>query len=82
MIYPIAALLALVIKKIGPNRIILLMVQILVYIYPLIMIKIMVEMISSIKMGQYIYLTLPLGLFSLIFGALLLVIQSKIYRYI
>jgi len=42
MVYPIVALFVLFIKHIGPNRILILVVTILVYVFPLLMIKMLI----------------------------------------
>lgn len=67
-------------KKFGPNKLLIPIVQISIYIYPLLWIKIMIELISGLRMGQYLYIVLPFGILNLIFGGALLLLEKKAFR--
>jgi hypothetical protein len=79
-LYPIVAVIALVIKKFGPNKLLVPIVQIAIYIHPLISVKIVIEMINAFSMGTYIYITLPLAVVNLAFGFLVCILSKKTYR--
>lgn len=79
-IYPIVMLVTLIIKKIGPNKILRPIVQIGIYVYPLLHIKIAIEFISACGLGKYLFLVVPLGILSFAFGGLLMVISNQSYR--
>lgn len=44
------------------------------------MVKVVIEIVEGYQLGNYIYLILPLGLASLTFGAMVLLLTNCIYR--
>ncbi len=78
--YPIIIIIIFFIKKYGPNKILLPLVQISIFLYPLLSIKIMIELINAFLLNAYLYLSIPFGLITLAFGALLSILSGKSYR--
>lgn len=79
-LYPLIMVLVGVIKRFGPNKLMIPIMQVAVFVYPLVWIKIMIELVSSLAKRQYLYLTLPLGLVNLGFGGIILILQGKSFR--
>lgn len=79
-LYPITVSFALFIKYFGPNKFLNPMVQISSFLYPLLLIKIVIQMISCFKTSNMLYLSIPLSLISIAYGICLLASSKIIYR--
>jgi hypothetical protein len=80
LLYPIVILLTLLIKKLGPNKIIVPVVQVAVFLYPLLWVKVLLSLVEALTAGQYLYLVIPLGVVNLVFAALLFTLLGRQLR--
>jgi hypothetical protein len=80
VLYPLVSLLTVVIKRFGPNKIIVPVVQVAIYLYPLLWVKVLVSLVEGLRAGLYLYLVIPLGLFNLLFGGLVMTLLSRQLR--
>lgn len=79
-IYPMIMCLVLLLKKIGPVKLLVIFVEIIIYLFPLLAVKILIEMISCIKSNYLPVIAVPLALLSLLFGALILALSGRLHR--
>jgi hypothetical protein len=81
-LYPLVILIAIIVKRFGPNKILVPVVQIAVFLHPILWIKIMIELVSVLATGQFLYLALPLGAINFAFGGILLMLGNRALRMI
>lgn len=82
LLYPLVMCVALLIKKVGLLRPLVLIVQLTTYCYPLLVIKIVLETLVCFKANYLLFLVVPLSLLSLLFGAVVLILSGRLHRYI
>jgi len=58
------------------------MLQVAIFIFPLLSVKILIELIRCFSNNMYLYITIPLGLIGLGFGGLISVLTKRLDRYI
>ena len=75
-------LVMLIVKKIGPIRPLVIVIQLAVYFYPLLSIKLVLETLSCFKSSTLIFLKLPFGLITISIGMLILYLTKRLHRYI
>lgn len=80
VLYPLVILLTVVIKRFGPNKIIVPVVQVAVYLYPLLWVKVVISLVEALRAGQYLYLIIPLGVVNMLFGGLVLTLLGRQLR--
>lgn len=73
---------ALVLKKFGPIKLLVIPLQITLFLYPLLFIKILIESVSCFQNGYLIYLAVPLSLASLTFGVVVLGLSKRLHRFL
>ena len=76
-LYPLIIMLTIFIKKFGPNKILLPIVQISLFLYPTLWIKLAIELVSALSQGIYLYLVIPLGIINVLFGCVLLMLMGR-----
>lgn len=74
--------LVLLIKIFGQIRILVIAVQVAIFLMPFSMIKIVVETANCVQSGGVMLVGLVLSFVSLVFGAVVLYLLRKIYRYL
>lgn len=79
-IYPFVILVILLTKQFGPNKLFLIIIQILNFLYPILSIKIVIAMTNCIIHGKYLYIAIPFGIINLLYGALILYFYSRMHR--
>lgn len=80
--YPLVMIVVYLAKKLNNNKLLKIIVQIANYIFPLLSVKITIEFIHALTNQIYLYICLPMGLLSIAFGVLLLILNKRIHRYI
>lgn len=56
------------------------MVQVAIYLYPLLWVKVIISLVEGLRAGQYLYLVIPFGMVNLVFGVLLLTLLGRQLR--
>jgi len=80
--YPFVMVLVYLIKKLNKNKLLKFILQVTIFIFPLLSVKIVIEFIRCLSNNLYLYITIPLGLISLGFGGLICVLTKRLHRYI
>lgn len=75
-------LLVYLMKKLNKNKLIKFILQASIFIFPLLSVKIMVELIHSLSHSLYLYITIPLGLITIAFGGLIFLLNKRLHRYL
>lgn len=78
--YPALMCVVLLLKRVGPIRPLLVLMQVATYCYPLLAIKIVLETVSCIQNSYLPVAAVPLALLSLCFGTLVLALSGRLHR--
>jgi hypothetical protein len=74
--------LVYLIRKLNKNKLLEFILHVAIFIFPLISVKVLIECIRCWSNNQYLYITIPLGTISLVFGGLISILTKRLYRYI
>ncbi len=55
-------------------------VQVAVFLYPLLWVKVIISLVEALAAGQYLYLVIPLGAVNVVFAVLLLTLTGRQLR--
>ena len=78
--YPLCMLVLFIIKKTGPFKPLVILIQAAAFFFPLISIKMVLEVLEGFKTGEWIFLKVPLGLITMVFGAIILTLTGRLHR--
>ena len=80
--YPFTILIVIIVKKIGQIKILVVVIQTAIFLFPLLFVKIMIETIVVAKSGFFAFIGIPLSLLTIAFGTIILILSNRLHRYL